>query len=145
MPSDELWEPDETLVVSPAKNYTVKDIKTLFTDINYTTGYMMWEDTRKLVSPLKAPGVEIHCLYGIGVNTTEVLVYDNKTWHEGYPNSVFKNGDGTVNIRSLQGCRKFEKQQKQLVRHKEFDKVEHMKILQNEDIIEEIKRILTEM
>lgn len=146
MPSDEFWKPNETLVVSPAKNYTVKDIKSLFTDINYTTGYMMWEDTRKLVNPLKAPGVEIHCLYGVGVDTTNVLVYDKTTWHEGYPQSLKKDyGDGTVNLRSLLGCRKFKKQQKQLVREKTFLNVEHMKILQNEGVIGEIKRILSGM
>ena len=144
MPSEDFWKPDETLVVSPSRNYTVKDLKTLFHDINYTTGYMMWEDTRKLTNPLKAPGVEIHCLYGIGVKTPITLVYNNKNWHEGFPNSVYSDGDGTVNIRSLHGYLKFEKQQKQPVHHKEFENAKHMEILKNDGAIEEIQRILAD-
>lgn len=144
MPSEDFWKPDETLVVSPSRNYTVKDLKTLFHDINYTTGYMMWEDTRKLTNPLKAPGVEIHCLYGIGVKTPITLVYNNKTWHEGFPNSVYSDGDGTVNIRSLHGYLKFEKQQKQPIHHKEFENAKHMEILKNDGAIEEIQRILAD-
>ncbi|KAH3772229.1 hypothetical protein DPMN_173567 [Dreissena polymorpha] len=38
MPSDEFWKPDEVLVVSPARNYTVRDYKQLFKDIDYETG-----------------------------------------------------------------------------------------------------------
>ena len=145
MPSDEFWRPNETLVVSPTKNYTIKDMESLFTAINYTTGYMMWEDTRKLLNPLKAPGVETYCLFGYGLDTTEILVYDKSSWHEGYPKSILKSGDGTVNMRSLLGCTKFKTQQKQPVYRKHFLNVEHMKILQNDDVIAEIKGILQNM
>ena len=143
LPSDEFWSPDEVLVVSPEKNYTMKDIKQLFTDINYMTGYMMWEDTRSLINPLKAPGVEMHCLHGINVpETPGQFIYDNKTWHEGSPVTVPDNGDGTVNLRSLAGCLRFRKQQKQPVFHKVFDKAEHMQILNRNDVIDEIMKIL---
>ena len=35
----------------------------------------MWEDTRPLIHDLVAPGVEVHCLYGTGVDTAERLIY----------------------------------------------------------------------
>lgn len=38
MPSDQFWNADEVLVVSPSRNYTVKDYKQLFKDIDYETG-----------------------------------------------------------------------------------------------------------
>ena len=142
MPSDEFWRPEEVLVVSPSKNYTIKDMKQLFADINYTTGYMMWEDTNKLINPLKAPGVELHCLHGINIPTPVQWVYTNETWHEGQPMPVNGDGDGTVNLRSLRACLKFQKQQKQPVVHKEFNKAEHTKILSNAEVIKEIGKIL---
>ena len=143
MPSDEFWHPEEVLVVSPKRNYTVKDFKQLFQDIDYMTGYMMWEDTMNLIKPLTAPGVEVHCLHGINVKTPGQFVYTNKTWHDGFPETLPDNGDGTVNLRSLIGCLKFEKVQKQPVYHKVFDGAEHLQILNRKDVIAEIVRILT--
>lgn len=142
MPSDEFWHPEEVLVVSPSRNYTIRDLKDLFRDIDYMTGYYMWEDTNKLIKPLTAPGVEMHCLHGINVSTPGQFVYANDTWHDGYPETVPDNGDGTVNLRSLIGCLRFQKQQSQPVYHKVFEKAEHMKILNENSVIDEILRIL---
>lgn len=143
MPSDEFWHPEEVLVVSPTRNYTIRDIKDLFRDINYTTGYMMWEDTVNLIKPLTAPGVEVHCLHGINVPTPGQFVYTNDTWHDGFPKTLPDDGDGTVNLRSLVGCLKFRYQQPQPVFHKVFDGAEHMQILNRKDVIGEILRILS--
>jgi len=35
----------------------------------------MWEDTHPLIHDLVAPGVEVHCLYGTGIDTAERLIY----------------------------------------------------------------------
>ncbi|XP_060552088.1 phospholipase A2 group XV-like [Ruditapes philippinarum] len=142
MPSDQFWGPDEVLVVAPTRNYTVKDYKQLFKDIDYETGYMMWEDTHKLINPLTAPGVEMHCLHGVNVTTPGVFVYTNKTWQQSYPKTIPDNGDGTVNMRSLLGCLRFAKGQSQPVYHKTFDKAEHMQILNRKDVIQELEKIL---
>lgn len=140
MPSEEFWAPDEILVVTPTRNYTVKDYKQLFSDIGYNTGYMMWEDTNKLVKPLTAPGVEMHCLHGSNVSTPATFIYSNKTWHEGCPNTTYDNGDGTVNMKSLLGCLRFK--QKQPVYHQVFDGAEHMEILNRQDVISYLKSVL---
>lgn len=142
MPSDEFWDKDEVLVVAPTRNYTVRDFKQLFKDIDYETGYMMWEDTNKLINPLTAPGVEVHCLHGVNVPTPGVLHYTNKTWHDGFPSNTNDNGDGTVNLRSLEGCLRFSKQQSQPVHHETFDKAEHMEILNRKDVILYLEKVL---
>ncbi|WAR13083.1 PAG15-like protein [Mya arenaria] len=141
MPSDQFWGPDEVLVMAPTRNYTIRDYKQLFKDINYETGYMMWEDTHALINPLKAPGVEMHCLHGVNVTTPKAFRYTNKTWHESYPETIPDDGDGTVNIRSLHGCLKFKKMQKQPIYHKEFDKAEHMQILNLKSVIDYLKKV----
>lgn len=142
MPSDEFWSPDEVLVVAPERNYTIKDIKQLFQDIEYPPGYMMWEDTKDLIKPLRAPGVELHCLHGTNVSTPGQFIYTKKTWKVSSPETIPDNGDGTVNTRSLVGCLRFKDKQSQPVYHKVFDKAEHMQILNRKDVMEEIGRIL---
>ncbi|KAH3772297.1 phospholipase A2 group XV-like [Dreissena polymorpha] len=143
MPSDEFWKPDEVLVVSPARNYTVRDYKQLFKDIDYETGYMMWEDTHNLINPLTAPQVEMHCLHGVNVSTPGQFVYDNKSWHDSEPTrTILDDGDGTVNIRSLLGCLRFQDQQSQPVYHKTFNQGEHLQMLNLKDVIAYIKDVL---
>lgn len=46
-----------------------------FSDIGFPDGYHMWEDTHPLIHDLVAPGVEVHCLYGTGIDTAERLIY----------------------------------------------------------------------
>ncbi|KAH3776349.1 hypothetical protein DPMN_177771 [Dreissena polymorpha] len=142
MPSDEFWKPDEVLVVSPARNYTVRDYKQLFKDIDYETGYMTWEDTKGLVNPLQAPQVEMHCLHGVDFPTAGRFLYDKSTWLKKNPKYVKDNGDGTVNIRSLLGCLRLRDQQNQTVYHKTFHGVEHLAILHHKDVIAYIKGVL---
>ncbi|XP_052229436.1 phospholipase A2 group XV-like [Dreissena polymorpha] len=142
MPSDEFWKPDEVLVVSPARNYTVRDYKQLFKDIDYETGYMTWEDTKGLVNPLQAPQVEMHCLHGVDVPTAGRFLYDKSTWLKKNPKYVKDNGDGTVNIRSLLGCLRLRDQQNQTVYHQTFHGVEHLDILHHKDVIAYIKGVL---
>ncbi|KAH3772256.1 phospholipase A2 group XV-like [Dreissena polymorpha] len=142
MPSDEFWKPDEVLVVSPARNYTVRDYKQLFKDIDYETGYMTWEDTKGLVKPLQAPQVEMHCLHGVDVPTAGRFLYDKSTWLKKNPKYVKDNGDGTVNIRSLLGCLRLRDQQNQTVNHQTFHGVEHLDILHHKDVIAYIKGVL---
>lgn len=50
------------------------------------------------------PGVEVHCLFGVGVDTVERLEYRKTTGLDGTPTLVMGDGDGTVNVRSLRGC-----------------------------------------
>ena len=142
MPSDEFWSDNEVLVVSPTRNYTVKDYKALFHDIQYETGYMMWEDTNELIKPLRAPGVELYCLHGIGVDTPGQLIYTNDTWLKKPPITLNDAGDGTVNLRSLRGCLKFRNQQSQPVYHKQFLKAEHLRILNLPDVMDFLQKIL---
>lgn len=42
-----------------------------FRDISYPNGWEMKKDTESYQLNFTAPGVEVHCLYGIGVDTVE--------------------------------------------------------------------------
>ncbi len=72
LPSKNFWSPDEVIVSNPDKgNYTINDFERFFDDMNYRVGYEMWKDTDGLLGDLEAPGIEVHCLHGIGVSTVE--------------------------------------------------------------------------
>lgn len=142
MPSDTFWSDNEILVSQPKQNYTVKDYKKFFQDISYTDGYEMRLDVEKLTYDLFAPEIEVHALYGVGVKTTESFVYTGNQFPDSQPNVIYGDGDGTVNIRSLLGYKRWYNDQNEKIFFKEFKGVDHLAILKNQDAIDYILNLI---
>ncbi|XP_023023539.2 lysosomal phospholipase A and acyltransferase [Leptinotarsa decemlineata] len=129
LPSKLFWKPNEVLVQTDKKNFTINDLEEFFQGVGYPDGWEMRKDTEPFQLNFKPPGVEVHCLYGVGVTTVEKLYYKPGTFLDGYPTLLTGDGDGTVNRRSLEGCIHWQKLQKQKVYVKELPKVDHLQIL----------------
>ena len=71
------------------------------------------------------------------------LYYKPGTSIDGYPQLIPGDGDGTVNLRSLEGCLHWQGKQKQKIYHKGFPGIDHMNILKNSSILDYIKKVLT--
>ena len=145
LPDDGFWDKDEVLVRGPLGNYTVNDYKKFFDDIHFPDGYAMRQDTEGLTKKLTPPGVEVHCLHGVGVETPSVLNYTAKQWYDNQPDVTYGDGDGTVNIRSLLGCMRWQgKQGRHQVFHKTFTgaMAKHIQILDNDKLKAYIKAVL---
>ena len=146
IPSDTFWNDSELLVTGRIGNYTVKDYKRLFYDIDYPVGYMMRQDTEGLIKDMAPPGVDVYCIHGSNVSTQAVLHYSGEKWHDTQPDVTFGPGDGTVNLRSLKGCLKWVgKQGKYKVNYKVFSGSEsgHRKILKSDKFISYLVSILS--
>ena len=142
MPYDTFWNDTEVLISGPEGNYTVNDYKRFFTDISFPDGYQMRQDSEKLIYKLTPPGVEVHCIHGHNVKTPAAFNYTKKQWFDYQPDVVWGDGDGTVNLRSLVGCLRWQGKQKQKVYHKAFKNVDHLGMLNNLDINSYIKTIV---
>lgn len=142
MPYDTFWNDTEILVTGPHGNYTVKDYKRFFADLSYPDGYAMRQDTENLINPLTPPGVEVYCIHGMNVKTPAAFKYSKKQWSDYQPDVVWGDGDGTVNIRSLYGCLRWQGKQKQKIYHKEFKNVGHLSMLDDKDVNNYIKTIV---
>lgn len=63
-----------------------------------------------LTYPLPEVDIRLHCLYGTGMETDEGYVYDVPRFNASAPpapKEVRKGpGDGTVNLRSLEACKR---------------------------------------
>lgn len=139
LPSQEIWPHDTVLMKHHNQTYTVKDYKQFFEDIKYPLGYEMWLDVRNLTSPTVAPGVEVHCLHGFKVTTIEGLEYPLGNFPDGSrPKISYGDGDGTVNLISLQACNNWKTKQRQPIYYKNFTSIDHMTILSDERILEYI-------
>ena len=100
----------------------MKNYDQFFEDIGFPLGKKL----RKLVGqpsyPLTAhaPNVTVHCLFGTGVDTAESFSFGKGAFPDAQPKVFYGDGDGTVNIRSLQACHKWNQRQLQPVTLKTF-------------------------
>lgn len=135
------WPKDQVLVRTPTANYTVMDYQRFFSDIGFSDGWLIRQDTEPLVAGLKPPGVATHCLYGSGVATPESFLYSDK-FPDVEPTVATGDGDGTVNLRSATQCRRWVGRQAQPVRLLELPGNEHVNMLLNFTTVAYIKGVL---
>lgn len=145
LPSKHVWPEDKVFLEHQDKKYTVNDYEQFFHDINYPTGYQMWLDTKNLTSPLNPPGVEVHCLHGNGVNTIDSLKYTSTDFPDGKPKITYGDGDGTVNLVSLQACINWSKQQQHPIYYKNFKLIDHMTIMSDNQVLYYIGNALSKL
>ncbi|XP_064169114.1 phosphatidylcholine-sterol acyltransferase [Anguilla rostrata] len=142
IPTMEAWHSDHVLISTPSFNYTNKDYQRFFTDINFEDGWYMWEDTKDLTAGLPPPGVEVHCLYGVGLPTPVTYVYD-----ENFPNAdpvdiLYDDGDDTVDSRSMSLCKRWVGKQDQPVHITELRRLPHLDIVFDSRVLTLIQNIL---
>lgn len=142
LPSKLFWKETEILIQSDLKNYTLNNLQQYFIDIGVPNAWEFRKDNEKYQLDFTAPGVEVHCLYGSKVQTVEKLYYKPGTAIDGYPQLIFGDGDGTVNIRSLEACIHWQKSQKQKIYYQGFPGVDHTNILSSRDMLAYIKTVL---
>ena len=140
-PSPSLWSDKEILVKQPKRNYTVNDLHNLLKDMNYTNGTRMFNEVQNFTLDFTAPNLTHYCFYGTNVSTNEMLVYgDSFPDHD--PDVQSGDGDGTVNLRSLMSCSKWQDSQNYKVIMKEFKGVRHIKMVQDVHVLKSVEDLV---
>lgn len=130
-PKEPTFARDRILVESLTKNYTLQNLDDLFEDTGMLDQKEMWHDTRAITATLKAPEVELWCLYGNGVETSSKIKYNGALEDKKYV-ELFGDGDGTVNLDSLKACENFQDFQDEPVFTRMFENLDHIDILRQD-------------
>jgi len=144
LPSRELWTGDEILAKTPERTYTVNNYDEFFNDIDFPLGMSLRKLVGNLTYPLTthAPNVTVHCLYGTGKDTAESFTFGEGEFPDTQPKITYGDGDGTVNIRSLQACSKWKQRQLYYVTLKQYPSVDHNGVLSDEIVHNCVKTLL---
>jgi len=132
---------DEKIVVTPYRNYTVRDYNSFFTDIGFEQGIDMLDNVVN-ITRLEHPGVKISNIYSHGIDTPAGLIYDNGFPDEQPIRRIMGDGDGTVTMKSLTYIHR-------LLQPTEGDTkfyvsgVNHGDILKNQQVFQYLQNILT--
>lgn len=142
-PRNPTFNNSRVLVSTKYKNYSLDNLDELFADAGLMDQMEMWYDTKSFAASLKAPNVELWCLYGSGIETPGKIVFKDTFAANTYI-EIESDGDGTVNIESLMACEQFQSEQKQPVYTRMFPSVDHIDILRGNEatdfIVSEIMR-----
>ncbi len=146
LPHPSLWTDREVLVSTPLRDYTVKDIPQLFSDMDFSNGTRMYAELQDYSNrSFQPPNVKHFCFYGNQVKpqTIEKLKYkDERFAKQKNPDYEYGYGDGTVSIRSLKSCGRWKESQSFEVILQEFEGLSHQDIQKDERVLKEIKKIL---
>ncbi|GCC35845.1 phosphatidylcholine-sterol acyltransferase isoform X1 [Chiloscyllium punctatum] len=142
LPTSQAWPADHVFISTPSYNYTYKDYRKFFTDIGYEDGWFKWQHSKRFLTDLPPPGVELYCMYGTEVLTPMTYVYD-----ENFPSNqpvqiIYGGGDNTVNKRSLSLCEQWKDQQKQKIHVIELRNKHHFDTIYDIDALQMIQDIL---
>uniref|UniRef100_A0A8D8A832 Group XV phospholipase A2 n=1 Tax=Culex pipiens TaxID=7175 RepID=A0A8D8A832_CULPI len=142
MPSPLFWKPHSVLAKTRNRVYTLENVRQFFNDLDFLEGWEMYQDAMPYVLNFSAPGVEVHCIYGSNVETVESLNFNNTDDITGTPIYETGDGDGTVNKRSLEACKHWAGEQKKPVVVKSYAGNDHMGILANLTVLDDIVLLL---
>ena len=143
LPPAQLWGEDEVLVVQPKKNYTSLNYDDLFADLGYTNGSRMYNEVKNLLADFPPPNVTHYCFYGTDVQTVATYIYGDSFPDKPPSDLIYGNGDGTVNARSLQACSLWKDKQVFPVVMKSFSKVSHFDMVSDDNVLQELGKIMS--
>ncbi|XP_024912356.1 phosphatidylcholine-sterol acyltransferase [Cynoglossus semilaevis] len=142
LPLQSVRAKDHVFISTPTFNYTGQDYNRFFMDIGFEDGWYMWEDTKNLTGDLQAPGVEVWCMYGVGLPTPVTYIYDEKFPDEDPVDYVYADGDDTVDSLSMSLCKRWVGEQDKPVHVTEYRGLPHLDIVYNEKVLTQIQQIL---
>jgi hypothetical protein len=138
LPNLDLWNDDEVIIETPSVTYTAHDLEKGFWDaIGFADGTSIYSGVEYDLSDV---GVTTYVKYGTGVDTPEKYTYSDKAisdnWDEKYiTNTVMGDGDGTVNVRSLEAGKIMGWEN---CVHDAFAGEDHQSILKNEEVLKSL-------
>ena len=144
LPRPSVWG-DTVLVTTPARSYTASDYQQLFSDIGLTDGFAMYQGIESINRDFPSPNVPTHCFYGVGIDTPRSFRY-TRPFPQGTnddPQVTMGDGDGAVNDLSSEVCLRWANNNGgRPFRSMTFNEAEHVAIVGNRDVLEEIGSIV---
>ena len=123
LPNPSVWK-DRIIITTDTDKYSANDYEKLFKSMDRITDYTKIKDSLEINGDYPAPNVSVHCFYGVGVDTVEVINYGNGFPNK-YDNITTGDGDGSVNLLSSEVCLKWSKEMTAPFEQKTFPKIQH--------------------
>ena len=102
LPNPIIWK-DKVIVTTATRTYSANQYKEMFDGLGRSTDYDKTMQSLSINGDYPAPNVPLHCFYGIGIPTTEVVNY-GVSFPKYFESITYGDGDGAVNVQSSEIC-----------------------------------------
>jgi len=140
LPKPSVWG-NITLLTSPNQTYTANDYEAFFNDIGFSHGYQMYLGIVPINENYPAPRVPTYCYYGTNVTTPESYTYGNG-FGSNATNTIFGDGDGSVNLLSSEVCLKWRNEQSEPFFTETFPGIDHGQMIANPTVLQAVANIV---
>lgn len=125
------------LIKTPIFSYKVADVGKVLQELNLTIASYWYDKLIDLVQPLNPLNdVLVDCLHGNNLPTQEQILFDKQSeYPDGEYTTIYGNGDGTVNLESLDVCGQWKLMQPNLIKHIVIPNVSHTGIMSHKDTL----------
>ena len=147
LPDVSFWkDPNEIIVQTPFKNYSASKLEEILKDTDFSPAVKIFNSVSKAWKE-EAPGVRMFCFHGNKIKTVATLKYSKAidTIKDNHLDIEYADGDGTVNLRSLQACTRWVGRQDEELTYQIFEGADHTDILKDEKLFQAIDSILAEL
>lgn len=110
-----VWFEDYVFIFTFSFNYIGRDFQRFFIDLYFEEGWYMWLQLRDLFVGFLVFGVEVYCLYGVGLFTFSIYIFDYGFFYTDFVGVFYEDGDDIVVIRSIEFCVRWQGRQLQFV------------------------------
>ena len=137
------WSKDDVILRTPSKNYTILDRDQFFDDMGFPHASQMYADVNTPDYDYAHPGVDFYCIYSHGHDTPFSYTYDQDpvSTHL-HSEAIMSDGDGTVNIKSLQGCEVFKNMNAQQTKIISYRGPNHADIFTEKNFLKDLRGVL---
>jgi lysophospholipase III len=126
-------------------NYTVSlgDLSSLFDSVGHEDWSAMLKASFTTMNRTQAPGVNVHCLYGQGLDTSYSFVFNGTILENPNIATRFRNGDGDQEIEDNTFCNVWNTDSNPyFFESLGFDGVEHTDMTNDANVLEKVREIL---
>ena len=132
LPNRYVFDSSDVLIQSQNWTITIDNLYNLFDLLNLPTAKYIYNDTKNLLGQnLDHPGVNITCVYSYGLLDKKTAYFDREEDFPFNPRWTWEDGDGLVNIKSLQSCLRWKENTSFTFSSKVFDAIIHADMIRD--------------
>jgi lysophospholipase-3 len=145
LPEPMIYGSKRIIVQTPSKNYTSYDIQQLLLAMNATDLARIYPQTSSILGNLPPPNVTTYCFFGVNISTPIGYISESDHFDSRKLETIHGWGDGEQDDTTNMSCQLWKEtmDRKYGLILKGFDRVGHISLVGNNQVLEEIDRIIS--
>ncbi|CAF1448852.1 unnamed protein product [Rotaria sordida] len=144
LPEPMIYGSERIIIKTPTKNYTSYDMLNFLHDLNAKELSLIYPQASSILASLPAPNVNTYCFYGVNISTPIGYISKSDQFISNQLETIYGWGDGEQDDTTNMSCQLWKKTMdiKYKLILKGFDRVNHLALVGNDYVIEEIDQII---